>query len=67
MIEKLVQSLLDDDEGISSEAYTLLISHLTELNRIDLVRHVTRNTVATDGRFYYPEDAPAIVTIQEQK
>ncbi len=55
MLEQLIEKLLNDEDGISSAAYSKLIEYLTEIDRIDLVRQVTKRSNSANGRFYYPE------------
>ncbi len=55
MLEQLIEKLLNDEDGISSDAYTMLIEYLTEIDRIDLVRQVSKKANSANGRFYYPE------------
>ena len=55
MLEQLIEKLLNDEDGISSDAYTKLIEYLTEIDRVDLVRQVSKKANSSNGRFYYPE------------
>ena len=55
MLEQLIEKLLNDEDGISSDAYTKLIEYLTEIDRVDLVRQVSKKANSANGRFYYPE------------
>ena len=56
MLEQLIEKLLNDEDGISSAAYSDLIEYLTEIDRPDLVRQVTKRACSGNGRFYYPEN-----------
>ncbi len=55
MLGQLIEKLLNDEDGISSDAYTKLIEYLTEIDRVDLVREVTKKAHSSNGRFYFPE------------
>lgn len=50
MLRKLTILLLDTDNGISSDAYTELLNHLSEQDTITLNNNVDCN----DNMFYLP-------------
>ena len=52
-LEKLVLNLLDDDEGISSEAYSSLLELLVGLNEISLLEEVNNRVKSSNGRYYF--------------
>jgi hypothetical protein len=58
MLVQLFQSLLDDDHGVSEDAYRLMVqvikqqSPTVQSQLLDLLDR----TEATDGRFYLPEE-----------
>jgi hypothetical protein len=51
-IRELALLVLDDENGISEEAYNKLSGHLAEAECADILEAVD----ATDGRFYIGED-----------
>jgi hypothetical protein len=51
---ELAVALLDNEDGLSEEAYVALMEYLPERVKDE----VSRITDATDGRFYIPEDDP---------
>ena len=52
-LEKLVLNLLDDDEGISSEAYSLLLELLNGLGETKLLEDVNNRVKTSNGRYYF--------------
>jgi len=56
MLEQLIEKLLNDDDGISHDAYIALINYLNQIERKDLVKEITSKTVSADGRFFFPEE-----------
>lgn len=56
MLEQLIEKLLNDDDGISHDAYIALINYLNQIERKDLVKEITSKTASTDGRFFFPEE-----------
>lgn len=56
MLEQLIEKLLNDDDGISHDAYIALIDYLNQIKRKDLVKEITSKTVSADGRFFFPEE-----------
>ncbi len=50
-LKNLAVRLLDDEDGITEEAYVALLDVLPQ----DLALELNRETKATDGRFYLPE------------
>jgi hypothetical protein len=55
---RLIHALLDDDHGISSEAYDALINWLAchKDGSLQLAERITDVAEATDGRWYIPEE-----------
>ena len=51
-LKKLTVLLLDDDLGITEEAYTALLDCLPECDALELNKRIE----AQDGRFFLPED-----------
>jgi len=56
MLEQLIEKLLNDDDGISCDAYVVLIEYLNQIERQDLVKEITSKSVSVDGRFFFPEE-----------
>jgi len=56
MLEQLIEKLLNDDDGISRDAYIALIDYLNQIERKDLVKEITSKTASADGRFFFPEE-----------
>jgi len=52
---RLIHALLDDDEGISTDAYDALINWLACEVSLQLADQVNDAVRATDGRWYLPE------------
>ncbi len=57
MIRDLALALLDDDDGISEEAYTILQEMLAETGNGDIMDAVE----STEGRFFISEEAREIL------
>ena len=54
MLRVFITKLLDDDEGISSEAYASLLDYLAELGEFELLEELNNKVDATDNRYYFP-------------
>jgi hypothetical protein len=56
---KLIHALLDDDHGISSEAYDALLNWLAchKNGSPELADRITEVAESADGRWYIPEGA----------
>jgi hypothetical protein len=56
---RLIHALLDDDHGISDEAYDALINWLSchKNGCLELAERITDVARATEGRWYIPEGA----------
>lgn len=52
MLEKLCNALLDDDHGISNDAYWSLIKYLESIDRQDLIDRISEYVKETEGRRY---------------
>jgi|TARA_R110000803_G_scaffold106982_3_gene175089 hypothetical protein len=53
MLKQLIENLLNDDEGISAEAYGCLLDYIAEQGEYDLIAEVNnRVTYAENGRYY---------------
>jgi hypothetical protein len=52
---RLIHALLDNDEGISTEAYDALINWLACEVSLQLAEQIQDVVEATDGRWYLPE------------
>ena len=57
---QLIHALLDDDHGISSEAYDALLNWLAchKNGSPELAVRITEVAKAADGRWYIPEGSP---------
>lgn len=53
MIRELIENLLDDDEGISSESYSSLLEYLASVNEMSLIEEVNNRVKSSDGRYYF--------------
>ena len=53
-LKELIENLLDDDEGISSEAYSSLLNYLATINEPGLLEEVNNRVKTTDDRYYFP-------------
>ena len=54
-LKELIENLLDDDEGISSEAYSSLLSYLASIDEMNLVEDINNRVQTTNGRYYFPK------------
>ena len=52
MLEQLIEHLLDDDEGISSDAYSSLLEYLDSLGKTELLEALNNRVRACNGRYY---------------
>ena len=53
MLKQLIENLLNDDEGISAEAYGSLLDYIAEQGEYDLIAEVNnRVSYAENGRYY---------------
>jgi hypothetical protein len=53
MLKQLIEKLLNNDEGISAEAYGCLLDYIAEQGEYDLIAEVNnRVTYAENGRYY---------------
>lgn len=54
---RLIRALLDDDHGISAEAYDALLNWLAchKNGNLELAERITDAAESTDGRWYIPE------------
>ena len=55
MIQKLITSLLDDEHGITSEAYGLLLEYLAHEDMHNLIEEVNNCVKSANGRYYFAE------------
>ena len=57
MTERLIRALLDDDHGISTDAYDALMNWLSchRAGSLELAERISEVAEATDGRWYIPE------------
>jgi hypothetical protein len=54
MLKQLIENLLNDDEGISAEAYGSLLDYIAELGEYDLIAEVNdRVSYTENGRYYF--------------
>ena len=54
MLKQLIENLLNDDEGISAEAYGSLLDYIAEQGEYDLIAEVNnRVSYAENGRYYF--------------
>tara|TARA_A100001391_G_C4835320_1_gene215352 strand:- start:75 stop:296 length:222 start_codon:yes stop_codon:yes gene_type:complete len=53
-LKELIENLLDDDEGISSEAYSSLLSYLATINEMNLLEEINNRVKTANGRYYFP-------------
>mgnify|MGYP003624904246 CR=1 FL=1 len=51
-LRKFVLSLLDDDSGVSEQAWEDMNDYLQNIGEFELLGELARNVGATDGRFY---------------
>ena len=54
MLKQLIEKLLNNDEGISVEAYGALLDYIAELGEYDLIADVNNRVMSTNGRYYFP-------------
>lgn len=54
-LKELIENLLDDDEGISSEAYSSLLAYLASIDEMSLVEDINNRVQATNSRYYFPQ------------
>ena len=54
-----ILALLDDDNGISEDAFDKLMAMLTKQGEADLWSWLDRNVDSADGRFWLPSKAVA--------
>ncbi len=54
MLKNLIANLLDDDEGISSGAYSALLDYLASIGEHSLIEEVNNMVSVTDDRYYFP-------------
>ena len=52
-LKELIENLLDDDEGISSEAYSSLLNYLATINEPGLLEEVNNKVQSSNGRYYF--------------
>jgi hypothetical protein len=52
-LKELIENLLDDDEGISSEAYSSLLNYLATINEPGLIEEVNNQVKSANGRYYF--------------
>ena len=55
MLKLLIKSLLDNDDGISDEAYEALLNYLASIDKFDLIEDVNNKVNSANGRYYFPE------------
>ena len=67
MLINLINKLLNDEEGISEDAYLALVDYLScenpYTNRV--LRSLTKHVKATEGRYYLLQDLNIGETISE--
>ena len=56
MLKVFINKLLDDDEGISSEAYAALLDYLADINEFELLEELNNKVDSTDNRYYFPSN-----------
>lgn len=56
IFKKLAAQLLDDDDGITEEAYYTLLEMGDALNLQDYCAALQQTVKAQDGRFFLPEE-----------
>ena len=54
MLKNLITNLLDDDEGITSDAYSALLDYLASIGEHFLIEEVNNMVKSSDGRYYFP-------------
>ena len=53
-LRNFVLATLDDDHGISEQAWVLLQEHLQSAGEFELIGELSTRVKATDGRVYLP-------------
>jgi hypothetical protein len=53
-LRNFVLATLDDDHGISEQAWVLLQEHLQSAGEFELIGELSTQVKATDGRVYLP-------------
>ncbi len=53
MLKQLIENLLNNDEGISAEAYGCLLDYIAEQGDYDLIAEVNNRVMSTNGRYYF--------------
>ena len=61
-LKELIENLLDDDEGISSEAYSSLLNYLATIDEPGLLEDINNQVDSADGRYYFPRGAKWVST-----
>ena len=56
-LKEMIENLLDDDEGISSEAYSSLLNYLATIDEPGLLEDVNNQVESANGRYYFPRGA----------
>lgn len=51
-MKKLIQLLLDTEEGISEEAYAALLDYLASIEEFGLLEDINNNVKSCNGRRY---------------
>ncbi len=54
MLKELINKLLDNADGISSEAYGALLDYLASIGEYDLIAEVNNRVECTDDQYYFP-------------
>ena len=54
LLKELIRTILDDDEGISSEAYSSLLAYLSSINEAALLEEINNSVESANGRYYFP-------------
>ena len=53
MLKQLIETLLNDDDGISTEAYSALLELLNGLGETKLLEEVNNRVKSSNGRYYF--------------
>ena len=53
VLKALITNLLNDEEGISSDAYSSLLDYLAHIKEYDLVHEVNNCVQSINGRYYF--------------
>ena len=56
MLRTFIAKLLDDDEGITSEAYAALLDYLADIGEFELLEELNNTVDVTDNRYYFPSN-----------